>query len=177
MVIGPWPPETPDTVTRAFTKQLLLAVALLAGGSAIVSLWLLKWPSKFVVLTPRSGAVPHSFFGMTIHRYSITPWPTVPIASLRTWDTAVNWNDIQPDPQTFNWGDLDELVDRAQRQNVDVLFTLGRTPRWASADPEAKSPYGPGQCAPPADLQHWDEFLRAVATRAAGKIRFLGDVE
>ena len=159
-------------MTRAFTKQLLLAIALLAGGSAIVSLWLPKWPSQFVVLMPTSGAVPHSFFGMTIHRYPITPWPTVPVASLRTWDTAVNWNDIQPDPQTFNWRNLDELVDLAQKRNVDVLFTLGRTPRWASANPEAKSPYGPGQCAPPADLRYWDEFLRAVATRAAGKIKF-----
>ena len=64
------------------------------------------------------------------------------------------------------------MIDLAQKHGVDLLFTLGRTPRWASANPDAKSPYGPGQCAPPANIQYWDEFLRAVVTHAGGKIKF-----
>ena len=109
---------------------------------------------------------------MTLHNYDTTPWPSIPFASLRTWDTAVNWADIQPAPNTYLWSNLDALIDLAQRRGVDLVFTLGRTPRWASASPDAKSPYGPGQCAPPANIQYWDEFLRAVVNHAGGKIKF-----
>jgi hypothetical protein len=84
----------------------------------------------------------------------------------------VNWSSIEQAPQTFNWYDLDAMIALAQKRGVDLLFTLGRTPRWASANPDARSPTGPGQCAPPAKIQYWEEFLRAVATHAAGKIKF-----
>jgi GH35 family endo-1,4-beta-xylanase len=108
-----------------------------------------------------------------MHNYvTTTPWPSIPVASLRTWDTAANWADIEPAQNVYVWTNLDALTDLAQRHGVDLLFTLGRTPRWASASPDSKSPYGPGQCAPPAHIQFWDEFLRAVVNHAGGKIRF-----
>jgi hypothetical protein len=125
------------------------------------------------VLVPKPEAIPGSYFGMTMHNYATTtPWPSIPFASLRTWDTAVTWADIQPAQNTYIWSNLDTLTDLAQRRGVDLVFTLGRTPRWASASPDTKSPYGPGQCAPPANIQYWDEFLRAIVVHAAGKIRF-----
>jgi polysaccharide biosynthesis protein PslG len=124
------------------------------------------------VLVPAPVAIQGKYFGMTLHNYRTTPWPLIPFASLRTWDTAVNWADIQPAPNSYIWSNLDALIDLAQRRGVDLVFTLGRTPRWASASPDAKTPYGPGQCAPPANVQYWDEFVRAVAVHAGGKIRF-----
>jgi len=124
------------------------------------------------MLAPRPEPIASAFFGMTIHHYPATPWPSIPFASLRTWDTAVSWPDIHKAPNTFVWSSLDAMIDLAQKHGVDLLFTLGRTPRWASASPDAKSPYGTGQCAPPANMEYWDEFLRAVVTHAGGKIRF-----
>ena len=123
-------------------------------------------------LVPSPKAIPNSYFGATMHHYPATPWPLIPLASLRTWDTAVNWNDINPAPNTYNWSHLDALIELTQKHGVDLLFTLGRTPRWASASPDTKSPYGPGQCAPPAKIQYWEDFIRAVAIHAVGKIKF-----
>jgi hypothetical protein len=158
--------------SRSFFVLALLAILILVGVSAIFSVSRFRFFFAHPALMPSPGPVPEAFFGMTLNHLPSTPWPSIPLASLRTWDTAVNWADIQPTPDNFVWSHLDAMINRAQKHGVDLLFTLGRTPRWASASPDAKSPYGPGQCAPPANIQSWEEFLRAVLMHAPGKIRF-----
>jgi hypothetical protein len=154
-------------------SMILLSTLVLIGLVIFIDSRLYPFFATRPALPPSLQAIPSSYFGMTLHNYNTTtPWPSVPFASLRTWDTAVNWADINPAPNTYIWSSLDALIDLAQRRDVDLVFTLGRTPRWASASPDAKSPYGPGQCAPPANIQYWDDFLQAVATHAGGKIRF-----
>jgi polysaccharide biosynthesis protein PslG len=157
----------------SLVARTLLLLTLVLTGSVIFAVLRLHPFSARPALVPTPEAIPGSYFGMTLHNYhTTTPWPSIPFASLRTWDTDVNWADIQQSPNTYIWSNLDALIDLAQRRGVDLVFTLGRTPRWASASPDTKSPYGPGQCAPPANMQYWDEFLRAVVTHAGGKIRF-----
>lgn len=154
----------------------LLAPTLLVAALCVSAFFAASgtrlFPRQHPALAPGKGAIPPTFFGMTINHLPATPWPSIPIASIRTWDTAVAWPEIQKAPGTFAWSSLDAMIDLAQSHGIDLLFTLGRTPRWASASPDAKSPYGPGQCAPPANLQYWDDFVRATVTHAAGKIRF-----
>jgi len=158
---------------RSLIVRTILLWTLLLSGSVIFAVSRPHPFSARPMLIPTPKAIPGSYFGMTVHNYSTTtPWPTIPIASLRTWDTAVTWAEINPAPNTYIWSNLDALIDLAQTHGVDLVFTLGRTPRWASASPDAKSPYGPGQCAPPANIQYWDEFLRAVTIHVGGKIRF-----
>ena len=158
---------------RSLITLTLLSMILLLMGSAIFAVSQLHPLYPRAALVPSPEPIPSSYFGMTLHNYNTTtPWPSIPFASLRTWDTAVNWADIQQAPNTYIWSNLDALIDLAQSRGVDLVFTLGRTPRWASASPDTKSPYGPGQCAPPANIQYWDEFLRAIVIHAGGKIRF-----
>lgn len=158
---------------KQIAGTLLFLTLILIGAVVFFAGWR---PNPFIArpsLLPAPEAIPGSYFGMTLHNYNTTtPWPTIPFASLRTWDTAVNWADINPAPNSYVWSNLDALIDLAQRRGVDLVFTLGRTPRWASASPDTKSPYGPGQCAPPANIQYWVDFLRAVAIHAGGKIKF-----
>ena len=156
---------------RLGIPSLLIFVSILLGGSAILAVVRLQSLSVHPILIPSREPIPDSYFGMTLHNYKGT-WPSIPIASLRTWDTAVNWADIQPTPNTYVWSNLDALIGLAQKRGVDLVFTLGRTPEWASANPDTKSPYGPGQCAPPANKEYWDNFLRSVVAHANGKIRF-----
>jgi polysaccharide biosynthesis protein PslG len=150
-----------------------LFLTLLFGGLAIFAVPRIHAFAAGPVLIPSPEAVPNSYFGMTLHNYNkTTPWPSIPFASLRTWDTAVTWDNIQPTPNTFAWSNLDALIDLAQSRRVDLVFTLGRTPRWASASPNVKNAHGPGQCAPPANMDFWDGFLRAVVSHVGGKIKF-----
>ena len=130
---------------------------------------------------PVFGAVPASLFSMTVHDNQ--NWPSVPAASIRLWITGTSWGDLNPAPSVYNFSNLDVWIATAQAHNVDVLYTFGETPAWASSSPATVcgtngSPNG--SCAPPNDLnadgtganQHWKDFVTAVVTRANGKIKY-----
>jgi hypothetical protein len=51
-----------------------------------------------------------------------------------------------------------------------VLWTLGNTPRWASARPNEPCSYGKGCAAEPTDIATWRRYVRAVATRYRGRV-------
>jgi hypothetical protein len=119
-----------------------------------------------------SGPVPESYFGMTLNAPLTTPWPPIAFASLRTWDMNISWSDLAPERGRYDWSRFDAIVALAATHGVDIVYTFGRTPRWAARDPDAHGPYGPGQCSPPARLSDWEDFVRAVVARAAGRIRY-----
>jgi hypothetical protein len=121
-----------------------------------------------------AGGVPLALFSMHVQSelFSGMPWPSVSFGSLRLWDTHTTWNDLNPSPGKFNWPALDRWLDAAQQHGVDVLYTFGATPTWASSNPTGKCDYNPGACYPPADMQDWDNFVRAIATHAAGRIKY-----
>ena len=102
-----------------------------------------------------------------------TPWPTVPFAGIRTWDSCeVSWSELNPSRGVYDWRHLDTLLNIAQSHGADVLYTFGRTPTWASENPSQKCGYDPGACLPPAHMEDWDNFVRAIATRSKGRIKY-----
>jgi hypothetical protein len=100
------------------------------------------------------------------------PWPLIPFNSLRTWDTSVDWASINAAPGVYDWSLFESVIGRAESHGVDVVFVFGQTPNWASAKPNAPTPYGPGFCAPPSNIEYWEDFVRAVVTQARGRIKF-----
>jgi len=108
---------------------------------------------------------------LTINHWPSVPWPAVPFGSLRTWDTGVIWSNINRQPGVYDWSNFERLLQLAESHGVDVLFTFGQTPRWASSKPDAPTEYGPGFCAPPSKLEYWDDFVRATVTQARGRIK------
>jgi len=124
-------------------------------------------------VSPTDG-VPLALFSMHIQSelFSGMPWPSVSFGSIRLWDTYTTWNDLNPSQGHFNWPALDRWLDAAQQHGVDVIYTFGATPTWASSNPSGKCDYNPGACYPPANMQDWDNFVRAMATHAAGRIKY-----
>jgi len=69
---------------------------------------------------------------------------------------------------------LDRTVSLAESHGVEVLYTMGRTPRWASARPNqmGRNPNAePGGMAEPKNLEDWRNYVRTVATRYKGRIK------
>jgi hypothetical protein len=145
-----------------------LTFAILA--LVVLSLNSTRRPSIDVSPSP-TGPFGENFFGLTLNHLATTPWPSVPFSSIRAWDATELWNGLNPRAGIYNWQPLDWLIDFGQRHNVEILFTFGMTPRWASSKPDAKTPYGPGLCAPPTDLDNWDKFVKAVVLRARNQIK------
>ena len=158
--------------TLAFLTVLLISLAAVScgGGNA---------QSSTPPTTP--GAVPATLFSLTVHNNN--NWPSVPLASIRLWSTGTYWQNMNPAQGVYDFSTFDQFLNAAQAHNVDVLYTLGEVPAWASSNPTlpcGTSGAPDGSCAPPNDLnsdgtgsnQHWKDFVTAVVTHAAGRVKY-----
>lgn len=118
-----------------------------------------------------TAAVPQSYFGMHIeHPLATTPWPEVPFKVWRLLDWDTRWATLEPKQGEWHLEALDGLVKLAAKHNVEVLLCFGRTPAWASSNPDAPSPERKGDTAPPKSIDAWRDFVRTVVTRYRGRI-------
>lgn len=148
---------------RSFTSATLGALLVPGGVGAAMS---------------NGGAVMRApYFGMHFHRVLSAPglqtptvWPQAAIGSLRLWDSGVRWADVTPRRDRWDFDKLDAYVELAEAHGASVVYTLGSTPRWASARPDEAGPYGPGCAAEPADMADWVEYVQRVVSRYRGRI-------
>lgn len=116
-------------------------------------------------------AVPSSYFGMHLHHAaSDGAWPAVSFGGWRVWDAGVSWPQLEPQRGKWDFSLLDQYVAIAAERQVDILLTLGLTPRWASSRPDEPSGYGNGNAAPPSNIADWEKYVLAIATRYKGVI-------
>ena len=125
--------------------------------------------SKAQTSVPTTPITP-SYFGLTVVNSEITP--ILQYGTVRSWDTwpHPDWSDANPSLGVYKFGQLDTFM--TANAGRDMIYTLGRTPQWASSQPNVSTPYGPGQCAPPANMSYWDDYLTAIVTHAAGRIKY-----
>lgn len=148
-------------------KRIAVALVLLALQNKLTD----SAPSV-TALNPPSSPIPGTFFGMHIHNLgSSTPWPEIQFHAWRLWDARVAWMQLEPEKGTWDFSKLDLDVNQAQAHGVEVLLTLGLTPKWASARPDERCPYGSSGCfAEPSDIGDWRDYVRTVAMRYKGRI-------
>jgi hypothetical protein len=117
--------------------------------------------------------IPSTLFGLTVLNYTNLT-PTLTFGTTRTWDAYpdVDWSDVNPAPGVFQFKNLDQFVSQNQALGVDIIYTLGRTPQWASSQPLLAGSYGLGQCAPPSNMSTYDAYLTALVTHEKGKIKY-----
>jgi polysaccharide biosynthesis protein PslG len=120
-----------------------------------------------------NGIISRAFFGMTVLD-SGNVNPPLNYGTTRTWDSfpMLDWADINSSAGVYQFERLDAFVQLNQARGADVIYTFGRTPRWASSQPDAAGPYGPGECAPPADLRNWDNYVTAIASHVGPRITY-----
>lgn len=117
-----------------------------------------------------------ALFGLTVHK---TPaaWvePTVSFGLIRThdWGGKSAWRNVEQSTTSagrgsYNWSDLDWLVNYSWNTGRDILFTLMSTPTWAArpAYQSVNDNYGhPGGGSPPNDMSWAGEFISALMSR------------
>jgi len=141
--------------------------------------------SLLCLLNPRhAGAqIAPAFFGMhmTGGVTGAEPWPVDSFAAVRLWDSNTPWSQLNPKKGVYNWTILDIWMNHAPDHRIDLLYTFGRVPQWASSNPtDTNCATEPGSCDPPNDLnpdgsgtnQHWKDFVTAIAKRSAGRIHY-----
>lgn len=127
----------------------------------------------------RDRVITAEYFGVHFHRLVLQPqenpvrtqWPaSAKFGSVRLWDSVTRWADVSPKAGQWDYGRMDTYVGEARSHDATVLYTLGSTPRWASARPDESCSYGFGCAAEPVRLAHWEEYVRRVSQRYRGLI-------
>ena len=144
----------PVTVARI---TVILVVCVLSTGATAQT-----------KLSPPATPIPLTYFGIHVHYSSDRDWPGVPFGSWRLNTEHVEWYHIAPQKGQWDFKDLDKDVGLAEKHNVQILYTLGYTPTWASARPQSANA---GRTAEPRDINDWRDYVRTVATRYKGKIQ------
>lgn len=108
-------------------------------------------------------------------------WPEAGQRLVRLWDTGTTWSRLAPTEadrggsDSAGWRQLRKFVDYVRENDPQqtLLFTLGMPPSWASDRPDdSKCPYGVGSCGAPASMEAWREYVRQLALRYKGVIRY-----
>jgi hypothetical protein len=83
-----------------------------------------------------NGIIPRTFFGMTVLDFENVN-PPLNYGTTRTWNSLpmLDWADINSSPGVYQFERLDAFVQLNQARAADVIYTFGRTPRWASSQP------------------------------------------
>ncbi len=153
-------PVFPPAIAAAAVVVLVLLLQACAGLRA----------GDPETLRPRNKTSVDNTFGFDIHD-PVRHWPSQPFGWWRMWDANVDWARVEPAAGVFDFSLLDQYVALAAQHNVKIIYVLGNTPAWASTDPTHVGTEGvAGGTAPPVQLQDWQSFVQAVATRYKGRI-------
>jgi GH35 family endo-1,4-beta-xylanase len=155
---------------RKTTRNLLaslIAVALVIPVATPAQAAPIKDPSSNL----KGTVIQDSLFGLHVNGAERGVWPTINFGSLRLWDNATSWTNIETSKGVFNWTNLDKVVADANTNGVtDFLMVLSGTPTWATNQRNPISLPAPNASGVPANMADWDDWVRAVATRYKGKI-------
>jgi hypothetical protein len=145
-----------------------------------------QFTSQAFTLTVNSstgnGAANITLFGFTENNTSASNFPTVHFAVQRFWDSPpLQWPSLNTAFGVFDFTNLDsELATGYTNGVTQGMYTLARTPPWATSAPSdtscnyttAKSGGGGGECDAPSDLSPdgsgtdaiWKAWITAIAT-------------
>ena len=138
------------------SARMLVAIALLA-----------------LSLASHAEIVRSDYFGMHVHNLQTLRRTAIePFGFLRLWDTGTTWAHLEPNAGNWDFHVIDGFVEEADKRHVQILYVLGMTPAWASSNPDAESNYFKGASSPPADIDRWRTYVRTVATRYKGRIKY-----
>jgi hypothetical protein len=129
--------------------------------------------AEFISVGDKGRLITDSFFGLHL-RYGTTktPWPSVDFYSWRVITPETEWRGLQPSENKWNFSHLDKAVELGGKNNVEILLTLGQTPPWAASRPSELVPNGAGASSEPQKLSDWENYIRTVARRYKGKIKY-----
>ena len=135
--------------------------------------------------SPVTGAIAASpMFGFSESNTNPSAWPNVGYGMQRFWDSPpLQWPSLNPSQGVFDFTNLDaDLALAYSKGTTEGMYTLARTPPWATSKPNDTSCNYPstsvgggnGECDAPSDLNTdgsgtnaiWKAWITAIATHA-----------
>jgi polysaccharide biosynthesis protein PslG len=109
-------------------------------------------------------------FGLHVPRIANGAVPSVPYGSVRLWDSGVSWGLVEQSRGKFWWNGLDQAIAAAKAQNVEIVYVLGSTPRWAASNVSQGTYPNRGAASNPKNIRDWRRWVTAVVRRHGASI-------
>lgn len=118
----------------------------------------------------RGPVIPASYFG--IHYINTNtgafgypahvPYSAIGQGAVRGWDVNATWAYLEQSDGTYTTDTLDDAAGRARDLGIDMHWTLGQSPQWASGQVQTDQFIGP---APPLNDADWRSYCNYMASR------------
>ena len=147
-----------------------------------------KFHTSYVVIEPVTAEfLPDSRFGchaLETDGYQLRTWPERVNRDVRRaflggakWlrHHSIHWFLREPEKGRFDWSYFDDRLAVAEKYKMNVMVTLGGTPKWASASDNMKMTVCGTyyyQNHPPKEWKDWADFVTAVVSRYHGRINW-----
>ena len=130
--------------------------------------------------TTRGKIIPKSYFGMHVnnalpqakHPYNGVECPLftdIGYGTIRFWDGYVSQRAINTSNGVYDWTALDYRVAAAEAAGIDIIYTFGAMPDWATTTPGPYPNYNPN---PPTQMSYLTAFVTQLVSRYAGRIKY-----
>ena len=141
-------------------RRALISITLSLGLAASV-----------VLASPASadGPINKVQFGMHVPDISLGVDPGVSYGAIRLWDSGVAWGLVQQGKNKYWWNGLDASIANANKQNAEVLYVLGSTPKWAATNLKQGTYPNKGAASVP-KMDDWKKWVTAVVKRHGNSI-------
>lgn len=80
------------------------------------------------------------------------------------------WEMIEPLEGKFNWTLADKVIDMHYKAKISPLITVKSVSRWGADS--GGGPLGKFRAGPPKDMKKYRKFIRAIAGRYKGKVKY-----
>lgn len=141
--------------TQSRTRRMLTALVL-----ALV--WGLGLP---VSSANAATFVDGRLFGLHVPQIGNSADPTISYGSVRLWDAGISWGLVEKRRGVYSWGTFDRAIANANAQNLEIVYVLGGTPRWAARNIREGAYPNAGAASPPKSMTDWRRWVTKVATR------------
>ena len=109
-------------------------------------------------------------FGLHVPQIGNGVDPSVSYGSIRLWDAGISWGLVERRRGSYSWGLFDRVIANARAQNLEIVYVLGGTPRWAARDTRQGTYPNAGAASPPRSMSDWRRWVTKVATRYRASI-------
>lgn len=128
----------------------------------------------------KGRVIPKSYFGMHVnnalpqnkHPYNSVECPLfadLGYGLIRFWDAYVVHRLVNTANGVYDWAALDYRVNAAISAGLEIIYTFGAPPDWATSTPGPYPNYNPN---PVTNINYLSTFATEVANRYRGKIKY-----
>lgn len=103
-------------------------------------------------------------YGINVHQVDNDVLQKVVDAGIKWVRTGANWSTVEITKGSFDWTQVDRVVNYADSHDLSILFVIAYTPGWANRDK--------GINYPPDNVSDWENFVRITINRYKNKVKY-----